>query len=70
MLDTRLRKCGLAVIAFPSNDFGNQEPNSNADIKEFDKKASTPPSFSRAFVSRRSDKGVSASEPSGSVGNA
>jgi len=38
LLDTRLRKCGLAVIAFPSNDFGNQEPNSNADIKEFVKK--------------------------------
>ena len=43
LLDTRLAKCGLAVIAFPSNDFGNQEPKSNAEIKEFVKKASTPP---------------------------
>lgn len=26
---------GLVVIAVPSNDFGGQEPGSNADIKEF-----------------------------------
>jgi glutathione peroxidase len=26
---------GLAVLGFPCNDFGNQEPGSNAEIKEF-----------------------------------
>jgi glutathione peroxidase len=26
---------GLVVVAFPSNDFGEQEPGSNAEIKEF-----------------------------------
>ena len=26
---------GLVVIAFPSNDFGNQEPGSNQDIADF-----------------------------------
>ncbi|KAJ1473159.1 thioredoxin-like protein [Baffinella frigidus] len=37
-LDTSLSKCGLAVIAFPSNQFGDQEPKTNAEIKEFVKK--------------------------------
>lgn len=26
---------GLEILAFPANDFGRQEPGSNADIKEF-----------------------------------
>jgi glutathione peroxidase len=26
---------GLVVVGFPSNDFGAQEPGSNADVKEF-----------------------------------
>jgi glutathione peroxidase len=26
---------GLAVLAFPANNFGNQEPGSNAEIKQF-----------------------------------
>jgi glutathione peroxidase len=26
---------GLEILAFPSNDFGGQEPGSNAEIKEF-----------------------------------
>ncbi|MCS7012368.1 MAG: glutathione peroxidase [Chloroherpetonaceae bacterium] len=29
------REKGLAVLAFPSNDYGGQEPGSNADIKKF-----------------------------------
>lgn len=28
-------KEGLAILAIPSNDFGKQEPGSNAEIKEF-----------------------------------
>jgi len=26
---------GLEILAFPSNQFGNQEPGSNAEIQEF-----------------------------------
>ena len=26
---------GLVIIGFPSNQFGNQEPGSNSDIKDF-----------------------------------
>jgi glutathione peroxidase len=29
------KACGLEVLAFPSNDFGRQEPGSDADIKKF-----------------------------------
>lgn len=31
----RYRDRGLVVLGVPSNDFGRQEPGSNADIKEF-----------------------------------
>lgn len=31
----RYRNIGLEILAFPSNDFGGQEPGSNADIKQF-----------------------------------
>jgi glutathione peroxidase len=31
----RYRQRGLVVLGFPSNDFGGQEPGSNADIAEF-----------------------------------
>lgn len=34
-LHERFADDGLAVIAFPSNDFGNQEPGSPAEIKTF-----------------------------------
>lgn len=32
---TRYRERGLVVLAVPSNDFGNQEPGTNAQIKTF-----------------------------------
>ncbi len=31
----RYRDRGFVVLAFPANDFNNQEPGSNADIREF-----------------------------------
>lgn len=31
----RYKKQGFVVLAFPSNDFGNQEPGTNREIKEF-----------------------------------
>jgi len=31
----RYKDKGLVVLAFPSNDFGSQEPGSNAEIKKF-----------------------------------
>jgi glutathione peroxidase len=31
----KYRKDGFAILAFPSNDYGGQEPGSNADIKKF-----------------------------------
>lgn len=31
----RYRQRGFVVLGFPSNDFGSQEPGSNADIAEF-----------------------------------
>ncbi len=31
----RLKDKGLVVVGFPSNDFGAQEPGTNADIKSF-----------------------------------
>jgi glutathione peroxidase len=34
-LHTRYGEAGLVVIAFPSNDFGNQEPGSPEDIRSF-----------------------------------
>jgi len=34
-LHDRLRSRGLVVLGFPSNDFGGQEPGSNAEIADF-----------------------------------
>lgn len=34
-LNKEFAKDGLAVLGFPCNDFGKQEPGSNEDIKEF-----------------------------------
>lgn len=31
----KYKSCGLVVIGFPSNDFGDQEPGSNQQIAEF-----------------------------------
>lgn len=31
----RYKESGLEILGFPSNDFGNQEPGSNAEIQEF-----------------------------------
>lgn len=35
VLNKEFQKHGLAVLGFPCNDFGGQEPGTNADIKEF-----------------------------------
>ena len=34
-LQTRYGDDGLVVVGFPSNDFGGQEPGSNAQVKDF-----------------------------------
>lgn len=34
-LNQKFQKSGLAVLGFPCNDFGKQEPGTNAEIKEF-----------------------------------
>ncbi len=34
-LYTKYNEKGLAILAFPANNFGEQEPGSDADIKEF-----------------------------------
>ena len=34
-LHKRYQKRGLAVVGFPSNDFGGQEPGSNQEVAEF-----------------------------------
>jgi glutathione peroxidase-family protein len=34
-LDERYRERGLRILGFPSNQFNNQEPGTNEDIKEF-----------------------------------
>lgn len=45
---------GLVVLAFPSNDFGNQEPGSASEIKSFceSKYNVTFPIFDKIVVSR------------------
>lgn len=49
----RFKDQGLVVLAFPSNDFGEQEPGGNAEIKKFCelKYQTTFPVFSKAPVS-------------------
>ena len=37
-LHEKLARKGLAILAFPSNDFGGQEPGTEAEIKEFARK--------------------------------
>jgi len=37
-LHAKYAKDGLVILAFPCNDFGAQEPGSNADIKKFARK--------------------------------
>ena len=34
-LHERYKRRGLVILGFPSNDFGKQEPGSNAEIAEF-----------------------------------
>ena len=34
-LNQKFQKSGLAVLGFPCNDFGKQEPGTNEEIKEF-----------------------------------
>uniref|UniRef100_A0A8C8Z275 Glutathione peroxidase n=1 Tax=Prolemur simus TaxID=1328070 RepID=A0A8C8Z275_PROSS len=34
-LHARYAECGLRILAFPCNQFGKQEPGTNAEIKEF-----------------------------------
>lgn len=34
-LDTKYKEKGLAILAFPANDFNEQEPGTNEEIKEF-----------------------------------
>ena len=34
-LYSNMNKAGLEILAFPSNDFGGQEPGTEADIKQF-----------------------------------
>src|SRR5579862_1471152 len=38
VLHEKYAKDGLAILAFPCNDFGSQEPGDEAKIKEFAKK--------------------------------
>lgn len=46
------KDAGLVVLGFPSNDFGNQEPGTNEEIKEFcsGKYSVTFPMFSKIAV--------------------
>lgn len=48
----KYHKFGFEVLAFPSNEFGNQEPGTDADIKSFcaDRFHTTFPLFSKAQV--------------------
>lgn len=51
-LYTKYREQGLVVLGFPANEFGNQEPGTNEDIKAFcsDKYSVTFPMFSKVVV--------------------
>jgi len=48
----RYNKDGLEILAFPSNEFGSQEPGSNAEIKQFvtEKYQAKFPLFSKVEV--------------------
>lgn len=47
----KYRKRGFEILAFPANDFGNQEPGSDGEIKAFcAKKGVTFPLFSKISV--------------------
>jgi glutathione peroxidase len=51
-LHETFKKNGLAVLAFPCNDFGGQEPGTNEDIQEFcsSKYSVTFPLFDKVVV--------------------
>ena len=50
---------GLRILGFPSNDFGNQEPKSEAEILEFVKKYGvTFPLFSKVHVSMQTQGNI------------
>jgi len=53
-LDTKYAAKGLVVLGVPSNDFGQQEPGTNAQIAAFCKKnyGVTFPMFSKITVTR------------------
>ena len=38
MINNKYKDKGFKVLAFPANNFGNQEPGSNSEIKAFCKK--------------------------------
>lgn len=56
----RYKARGLVVLGFPSNDFGQQEPGSNAQIADFceNQFAVRFPMFAKSNVSTRSSKNV------------
>jgi glutathione peroxidase len=56
----RYKGRGLVVLGFPSNDFGQQEPGSNAQIADFceNQFAVRFPMFAKTTVSARSSKNV------------
>ncbi len=51
-LYTKFKGKGFTVLGFPANEFGNQEPGSNAEIKEFcsSKYSVTFPMFEKIVV--------------------
>lgn len=58
-LYSQRKDAGFVILAFPSNDFGGQEPGSDADIKAFctgEKYKVTFPLFSKIPVTDRSGK--------------
>lgn len=56
----RYKGRGLVVLGFPSNDFGQQEPGSNAQIADFceNQFAVRFPMFAKSNVSTRSSRNV------------